>query len=284
MEEKVSTRRMGQQLHRSFVNSSWTAVPESQQTDVRSGRNSRILPPMHGAILPLCLLQTVLLAVAISQPAVLSDFAAARQRMVEQLSAPGRDIKNRLVLDAMASVPRDEFVPESLRKFAYSDEPLQIGYHQSISQPYIVAFMTEQLDPKPTDRVLEIGTGSGYQAAILSRLVAEVYTIEIIEPLAKRAEADLKRLGYLNVKVLAGDGYKGWPEHAPFDSIIVTCAPNQIPQPLIDQLKDDGRMIIPVGTLGDQQLHLLRKHGTNIEQQAVLPVAFVPMTGEAQDR
>jgi len=122
--------------------------------------------------------------------------------------------------------------------------------------------MTEQLDPKPTDRVLEIGTGSGYQAAVLSRLVAEVYTIEIIEPLAKRAEADLKRLGYLNVKVLAGDGYKGWPEHAPFDSIILTCAPNHIPQPLIDQLKDDGRMIIPVGTLGDQQLYLLRKHGT----------------------
>ena len=165
---------------------------------------------MRGAILPLSLLQTVLLAVAISQPAVLSDFAAARQRMVEeQLSAPGRDIKNRLVLEAMATVPRHEFVPESLRKFAYWDEPLPIGYGQTISQPFIVAFMTEQLNPKPTDRVLEIGTGSGYQAAILSRLVAEVYTIEIIEPLAKRAEADLRRLGFLNVKVLAGDGYKG---------------------------------------------------------------------------
>ena len=181
---------------------------------------------MHGEILSLCLLQTVLLAVAYSQPAVLSDFAAARQRMVEeQLSAPGRDIKNRLVLEAMATVPRHEFVPESLRKFAYSDEPLPIGYGQTISQPFIVAFMTEQLNPKPTDRVLEIGTGSGYQAAILSRLVAEVYTIEIIEPLAKRAEADLRRLGFLNVKVLAGDGYKGWPEYAPFDSVIVTCAP-----------------------------------------------------------
>ena len=241
-------------------------------------------PTRGGAFLPLCFLQVVLLTVGNSQQTTLSDFAAARQRMVEQLSAPGRDIKNPLVLDAMASVPRDEFVPESLRKFAYSDEPLPIGYHQSISQPYIVAFMTDQLDPKPTDRVLEIGTGSGYQAAVLSRLVAEVYTIEIIEPLAKRAEADLKRLGYLNVKVLAGDGYKGWPEHAPFDSIIVTCAPNQIPQPLIDQLKDDGRMIIPVGTLGDQQLYLLRKHGTKIEQQAVLPVAFVPMTRGAQDK
>jgi protein-L-isoaspartate(D-aspartate) O-methyltransferase len=186
----------------------------------------------------------------------------------------------------MATVPRHEFVPESLRKFAYWDEPLPIGYGQTISQPFIVAFMTEQLNPKPTDRVLEIGTGSGYQAAILSRLVAEVYTIEIIEPLAKRAEADLRRLGFLNVKVLAGDGYKGWPEYAPFDSVIVTCAPDHIPQALIDQLQDDGRMIIPVGALGDQKLYLLRKHGAKIEQQAVLPVFFVPMTRKpgAEDR
>src|SRR6201997_2640416 len=234
---------------------------------------------MRGAILPLCLLQTVLLAVGISQPAVLSDFAAARQRMVEeQLSAPGRDIKNHLVLEAMATVPRHEFVPESLRKFAYWDEPLPIGYGQTISQPFIVAFMTEQLNPKPTDRVLEIGTGSGYQAAVLSRLVAEVYTIEIIEPLAKRAEADLKRLGYLNVKVLAGDGYKGGPGDGPFHTIIVTCAPDHIPQALIDQLRDGGRMIIPVGPADNQQLYLLQKHGNKVEQQAILPVRFVPMT------
>src|SRR6476660_8586368 len=233
---------------------------------------------MRGVILPWCLLQTVLLAVGISQPAVLSDFAAARQRMVEeQLSAPGRDIKNRLVLEAMATVPRHEFVPESLRKFAYRDEPLPIGYGQTISQPFIVAFMTEQLDPKPTDHVLEIGTGSGYQAAVLSRLVAEVCTIEIIEPLAKRAEADLKRLGYNNVKVLAGDGYQGWADHAPFDAIIVTCAPDQIPQPLVRQLRDGGRMIIPVGPPDDQQLYLLQKHGMKVEQQAILPVRFVPM-------
>jgi hypothetical protein len=134
--------------------------------------------------------------------------------------------------------------------------------------------------------VIEIGTGSGYQAAILSQLVAEVYTFEIIEPLAKRAEADLRRLGFLNVKVLAGDGYKGWPEHAPFDSVIVTCAPDHIPQALIDQLRVGGRMIIPVGVPGDQQLYLLRKHGAKIEQQAVLPVFFVPMTrkSEAEDR
>ena len=213
-----------------------------------------------------------------SQPASEAELFAQRKKMVEeQLAAPGRDIRNRRVLDAMAAVPRHEFVPKALWKFAYSDDPLPIGYGQTISQPFIVAFMTEQLDPKPTDRVLEIGTGSGYQAAVLSRLVAEVYTIEIIEPLAKRAEADLKRLGYNNVKVLAGDGYQGWPEHAPFDAIIVTCAPDHIPQPLVGQLRDGGRMIIPVGPSDNQQLYLLQKLGTKVEQQAILPVRFVPM-------
>ena len=213
-----------------------------------------------------------------SQPASEAELFAQRKKMVEeQLAAPGRDIRNRRVLDAMAAVPRHEFVPKALWKFAYSDDPLPIGYGQTISQPFIVAFMTEQLDPKPTDRVLEIGTGSGYQAAVLSRLVAEVYTIEIVEPLAKRAEADLKRLGYNNVKVLAGDGYQGWPEHAPFDAIIVTCAPDHIPQPLVGQLRDGGRMIIPVGPSDNQQLFLLQKLGTEVEQQAILPVRFVPM-------
>ena len=213
-----------------------------------------------------------------SQPASEAELFAQRKKMVEeQLAAPGRDIRNRRVLDAMAAVPRHEFVPKALWKFAYSDDPLPIGYGQTISQPFIVAFMTEQLDPKPTDRVLEIGTGSGYQAAVLSRLVAEVYTIEIIEPLAKRAEADLKRLGYNNVNVLAGDGYQGWPEHAPFDAIIVTCAPDQIPQPLVGQLRDGGRMIIPVGPSDNQQLYFLQKRGTKVEQQAILPMRFVPM-------
>jgi protein-L-isoaspartate(D-aspartate) O-methyltransferase len=213
-----------------------------------------------------------------SQPASEAELFAQRKTMVEeQLAAPGRDIRNGRVLDAMAAVPRHEFVPKALWKFAYSDDPLPIGYGQTISQPFIVAFMTEQLDPKPTDRVLEIGTGSGYQAAVLSRLVAEVYTIEIIEPLAKRAEADLKRLGYNNVKVLAGDGYQGWPEHAPFDAIIVTCAPDHIPQPLVGQLREGGRMIIPVGPSDNQQLYLLQKLGTKVEQQAILPVRFVPM-------
>ena len=213
-----------------------------------------------------------------SQPASEAELFAQRKKMVEeQLAAPGRDIRNRRVLDAMAAVPRHEFVPKALWKFAYSDDPLPIGYGQTISQPFIVAFMTEKLDPKTTDRVLEIGTGSGYQAAVLSRLVAEVYTIEIVEPLAKRAEADLKRLGYNNAKVLAGDGYKGWPDHAPFDAIIVTCAPDHVPQPLIEQLRDGGRMIIPVGPPRNQQLYLLQKHGTKVVQQASLPVRFVPM-------
>jgi protein-L-isoaspartate(D-aspartate) O-methyltransferase len=210
-------------------------------------------------------------------------YALARQRMVaEQLVGPGRNITNARVLSVMGRVPRHEFVPERLRHSAYQDHPLPLGHSQTISQPFIVAFMTEQLEPKPTDRVLEIGTGSGYQAAVLAELVARVYTIEIVEDLARRALADLKRLGYTNVQVRAGDGYRGWPEAAPFDTIIVTCAPERVPQPLVDQLKDGGRLIIPVGTTWNQELVLLRKRAGKLEQQAVLPVSFVPMTGEAQ--
>jgi len=208
-------------------------------------------------------------------------FVAARKRMVqEQLLARG--LTNARVLAVMGKVPRHEFVPEKFKPQAYEDGPLPIGHGQTISQPYIVAFMTERLEPKTTDRVLEIGTGSGYQAAVLSELVAEVYTIEIVEPLAQRAEADLKRFGYKNVTVRAGDGYKGWPEAAPFDAVIVTCAPEKVPQPLVEQLKDGGRMIIPVGPIWDQELILLRKQGGRLEKRAVLPVRFVPMTGEGQ--
>jgi protein-L-isoaspartate(D-aspartate) O-methyltransferase len=210
-------------------------------------------------------------------------YALPRQQMVaEQLVRPGRDITNARVLAVMGRVPRHEFVPERLRAEAYADHPLPIGHGQTISQPYIVAFMTEQLEPKPTDRVLEIGTGSGYQAAVLAGLVAQVYTIEIIEELAQRSAADLKRLGYTNAHVRAGDGYQGWAEAAPFDAIIVTCAPERVPQPLIGQLKDGGRIIIPVGRAWHQELVLLRKHGGKLEQHAVLPVSFVPMTGEAE--
>src|SRR3989442_11162199 len=182
----------------------------------------------------------------------------------------------------MAKVPREEFVPADARVDSYEDGPLPIGYGQTISQPYIVAFMTEQLRPKASDRVLEIGTGSGYQAAILAGLVAEIYTIEIIEPLAKDAEATLRRLGYKNVHAKVGDGYRGWPEHAPFDAITVTCAPDHVPQPLIDQLKEGGRMIIPVGGFGNQELYLLEKKNGQLQRRAGLAVCFVPMVGEAQ--
>jgi protein-L-isoaspartate(D-aspartate) O-methyltransferase len=216
------------------------------------------------------------------QAAPVSDFTGERYQMVqEQLKARG--VSDQRVLAAMKKVRRDEFVPANLKTSSYADQPLPIGYRQTISQPYIVAFMTEQVRPSPKDRILEIGTGSGYQAAILAELAGEVYTIEIIEPLAKTAEATLQRLGYKNVHVKAGDGYKGWPEHAPFDAVIVTCAPDHVPQPLIDQLKEGGRMIIPVGGgLGYQQLYLLEKKNGKLQRRAVLPVRFVPMTGEAQ--
>jgi protein-L-isoaspartate(D-aspartate) O-methyltransferase len=213
-------------------------------------------------------------------PASSSEFAAERQKMVEQQLKP-RGVRDERVLAAMAKVPREEFVPESLRAQAYADNALPIGHDQTISQPFIVAFMTEQLHPKPIDRVLEIGTGSGYQAAILAELVEDVYTIEIVEPLAKGASARLARLGYNNAHVKVGDGFGGWPEVAPFDSIIVTCAPDKVPLPLTQQLKDGGRMIIPVGAGIDQQLYLLEKKNGELAQTAILPVRFVQMTGEA---
>src|SRR6266481_5638014 len=209
-----------------------------------------------------------------------TQFAAERQRMVQQ-QLMTRGIHEERVLAAMAKVPREEFVPADERAGAYTDHPLPIGYDQTISQPYIVAFMTEQLHPKLSDRVLEIGTGSGYQAAILAELVVEVYTIEIAEPLARSAEVTLARLGYKNVHVKVGDGYKGWLEHAPFDAIIVTCAPDRVPRPLTDQLKDGGRMIIPVGNRFAQELYLLEKKNGQLKESAVLPVRFVPMAGEA---
>ena len=212
-----------------------------------------------------------------------ADLAAQRQRMVEQQLKP-RGIKDERVLAAMAKVPREEFVPADARPSAYEDGPLPIGYDQTISQPYVVAFMTEQLRPKQSDRVLEIGSGSGYQAAILAELVADVYTIDIVEPLAKTAEATLQGLGYKNVHIKTGDGYKGWPEEAPFDAIIVTCAPEKVPQPLVDQLKDGGRMVIPVGERFAQQLYLLEKKNGQLKESATLPVRFVPMLREAKEK
>ncbi|HYK23451.1 MAG TPA: protein-L-isoaspartate(D-aspartate) O-methyltransferase [Candidatus Acidoferrum sp.] len=212
-----------------------------------------------------------------------SEFAAQRQRMVERQLVT-RGINDQRVLAAMAKVPREEFVTPASRAVSYEDGPLPIGYAQTISQPYMVAFMTEQLRLKPSDRVLEVGTGSGYQAAILAELVSEIYSIEIVEPLAKNAEATLQRLGYKNVHLKIGDGYKGWPETAPFDAIIVTCAPDKVPQALVDQLKDDGRMVIPVGDRFAQQLYLLEKKNGQLKQSATLPVRFVPMAGEGEKK
>ena len=210
-----------------------------------------------------------------------SEAAAERQKMVEEQLKP-RGIHDERVLAAMAKVPREEFVPQNMRAQSYADSALPIGHDQTISQPFIVAYMTEQLRLQPTDRVLEIGTGSGYQAAVLAELAKDVYTIEIVEPLAKDASARLAQLGYNNAHVKIGDGYQGWPEVAPFDAIIVTCAPDKVPEPLAQQLKEGGRMIIPVGTgMMDQQLYLLEKKDGELAQRAILPVRFVPMAGEA---
>jgi protein-L-isoaspartate(D-aspartate) O-methyltransferase len=200
-----------------------------------------------------------------------------RTRMVkEQLEA--RDIDHRRVLDAMRLVPRHLFVPEAVRAQAYRDSPLPIGYNQTISQPYIVAFMTQELDVEPEHRILEIGTGSGYQAAVLSVIAKAVYTIEIVEPLADRSRATLQELGYRNVQVRTGNGYLGWPEEAPFDRIMVTAAPPEVPPALVEQLKIGGLMAIPVGT-ANQELRILRRTRTGVQTITTLPVRFVPMTG-----
>ncbi|HHM24105.1 MAG TPA: protein-L-isoaspartate(D-aspartate) O-methyltransferase [Bacteroidetes bacterium] len=214
------------------------------------------------------------------KPSVQDEYAELRNRMVvEQIASRG--VSDPRVLAAMRKVPRHEFVPEEYRDLAYRDTPLPIGYGQTISQPYIVAYMTEQLHIGKEDTVLEIGTGSGYQAAVLAELASEVYTIEIIPELAERAKKTLRRLGYNNVHVRIGDGYKGWPEHAPFDAIILAAAPPRVPQPLLDQLKEGGRLIAPVGE-DYQELVLIRKENGEILRENLIPVRFVPMTGEAQ--
>ncbi len=217
------------------------------------------------------------------EPVQDDSFRAAREQLVrESLEKAEPPIKNPRVLDAMRTTPRHQFVSQQYRKFAYVDTVLPIGHGQTISPPYIVAYMTEKIDPQPGDRVLEIGTGSGYQAAVLSPLVKEVYTIEIVEPLGRNAAAVLKRLGYENVFAKVGDGYKGWPEHAPFDKIIVTCSPDHVPQPLIDQLKEGGTMIIPVGERYQQSFYLVQKRDGKLTQEKLLGTFFVPMTGEAE--
>jgi len=195
----------------------------------------------------------------------------------------GEGITNTAVLQAMRAVPRHEFVPSAQRASAYEDLALPIGHQQTISPPYIVAYMTNELAPQPDDRVLEIGTGSGYQASVLAQIVKDVYTIEIVSALSKQAEKRMQDLGYTNVHCLDGDGFKGWPEHAPFDKIIVTCSPENIPQPLIDQLKEGGRMIIPVGERYQQSFHLLVKENGELKDERLASTLFVPMTGESED-
>ncbi len=203
---------------------------------------------------------------------------AERRRMVD-VQLRTRDIRSPRVIDAMLTVPRHLFVPEAQRAQAYGDFPLPIGNGQTISQPYIVAFMTQALDLRPEHRVLEIGTGSGYQAAVLSTLSGEVYTIEIVPSLAEQARETLSALGYRNVQVRTGNGYLGWPEHAPYDRIMVTAAPDEVPPALLEQLAVGGLMAIPVGT-ASQQLRILRRTATGSELLDTLPVRFVPMTNK----
>ncbi|QDV54039.1 protein-L-isoaspartate(D-aspartate) O-methyltransferase [Gimesia fumaroli] len=210
-------------------------------------------------------------------------FRNLRHEMVTRY-IEGEGIKNPRVLSSMKQVPRHEFVSSNMKNLAYQDLALPIGYKQTISPPYVVAYMTETIDPQPDDKVLEIGTGSGYQAAILSGLVKDVYTIEIVEGLGKKAAVRLKRLKYDNVHTRIGDGYLGWPEEAPFDKIIVTCSPEKVPKPLIDQLKEGGMLLIPLGERYQQVFHLFQKEQGELKHKRLIPTLFVPMTGRSEEK
>jgi protein-L-isoaspartate(D-aspartate) O-methyltransferase len=223
------------------------------------------------------LLAALALTIAAAVGAEAPPDAARRQRMVDEQIA-GRGIADSRVLAAMGKVPRHRFVSQALHAEAYNDYPLPIGEGQTISQPYIVALMTEALGLMPSDRVLEIGTGSGYQAAVLAEICSEVYTIEILAALGEQARRLIVDLGYTNVQVRIGDGYQGWAEAAPFDAVIVTCAPTHVPEPLVRQLAEGGRMVIPVGERWTQKLVLLTKKNGRLVEKAILPVRFVPMT------
>lgn len=225
-------------------------------------------------------LLSVLLILGVRGPCLCGEedpFLPQREAMVrEQIAARG--VRDPSVLEAMTRVPRHRFVPEGLLSLAHADRPLPIGHGQTISQPYVVAFMTEALGPKPGEKILEIGTGSGYQAAVLHAMGAEVYTVEILEPLGKRAEETLRSLGLNRIRIKIGDGHQGWPEHAPYDGILVTCAPETIPPRLVEQVKEGGRVVLPVGKAGEiQHLVLGMKTGRELESRTLLPVRFVPM-------
>jgi protein-L-isoaspartate(D-aspartate) O-methyltransferase len=231
-------------------------------------------------VLAFCLFLSV---VASARAQSLANWKQLADQMVEE-EVVAAGVENKRVIEAIRRIPRHEFVPRSERTKAYYDMALPIGSNQTISSPFIVAYMTEQLDPHDSDRVLEIGTGSGYQAAVLSGLVKDVYTIEIVPPLGRQAEKTLRRLKYNNVHTRIGDGFLGWPEEAPFDKIIVTCSPEKVPQPLVDQLAEGGRMIVPVGERYQQNFYLFRKVDGKLESEALLATLFVPMTGAAEER
>jgi protein-L-isoaspartate(D-aspartate) O-methyltransferase len=217
---------------------------------------------------------------AAGEAVAVDGFEARRLRMVERDIA-ARGVTDAAVLRAMRTVPRHRFVPAALEDLAYADRPLPIGEGQTISQPYIVALMTELAHVGPDDRVLEVGTGSGYQAAVLAQIAREVFTIEILAPLAAQAGARLRELGYENLRTRVGDGYRGWPEAAPFDAIVVTAAPPDVPPPLLDQLALGGRLVLPVGA-GDQELVVVERTAGGFVRHRSIPVRFVPMTGAAQ--
>lgn len=229
--------------------------------------------------LPVILATALVLGTASCERSKIVNYREARKRMVER-EIVGRGIDDQRVINAMMKVPRHLFIPDEHMHYSYYNLPVPIGHGQTISSPFIVALMTQELELKSTDRVLEVGTGSGYQAAILAEIADEVYTVEIIEPLAKMAENRLKELKYDNVVVVLGDGFWGLPDRGPYDRIIVTCAPEEIPDALIEQLADPGIMVIPVGPMGFQYLIKVKKEGDNIAIEQVTPVSFVPLTGE----
>jgi protein-L-isoaspartate(D-aspartate) O-methyltransferase len=234
---------------------------------------------MIRAALPILLCAAIAVSAASCERAKIVNYSEVRRRMVER-EIVGRGIDDQRVINAMLKVERHLFIPEEHVHYSYYNLPVPIGHGQTISSPFIVALMTQELELENTDRVLEVGTGSGYQAAILAEIVEQVYTVEIIEALAKSAEHRLRELNYDNVEVVLGDGFWGLEEHAPYDKIIVTCAPEEIPDPLIDQLKDGGIMVIPVGPTGFQYLIKVQKEGDDINLEEVTPVSFVPLTGE----
>jgi protein-L-isoaspartate(D-aspartate) O-methyltransferase len=241
---------------------------------------NRLAPIVGGRAV--CSLALLLMVAAVPPGWSQEAWGPLRHQMVEE-QIRDRGVRQPEVLRAMEAVPRHLFVPSDRRDESYGDSPLPIGWGQTISQPYIVALMTELLELQRGEKVLEIGTGSGYHAAVLSRVAGEVYSIEILPELGRQAQSTLGGLGYRNVHVRIGDGYKGWPEQAPFDAIILTAAPPEIPQPLLDQLKVGGRMVVPVGSFV-QDLLLITKTSRGIEKRTVAPVRFVPMTGEVQQQ